>query len=197
MHRAECDEPVTIKRKNPDGSQLDVECPPLLPDYQQYMRGVDRGDQLIGYYNIGRRSVKWWKRCFAHLLKCSLLNAYILDGLAFPDQHSQRGHNKRDYLSFRLDVAAGLVGMFSSRQRAPGHPKSSQEKRFKKELGHLPTKGKSALCVVCAAIRKKLKLPRNVMRHETMMMCSTCEVHLCIDEERQCYTKYHTLLEFC
>jgi len=57
MHRAECDEAITIKRKNADGSQLDVECPSLLPDYQQYMRGVDRGDQLIGYYNIGRRSV--------------------------------------------------------------------------------------------------------------------------------------------
>ena len=38
MYRAECDEPVTIKRKNPDGSQLDAECLPLLPGYQQYMR---------------------------------------------------------------------------------------------------------------------------------------------------------------
>ena len=30
----------------------EVSCP-LLLDYQAYMRGVDRGDQLIGYY-IGR-----------------------------------------------------------------------------------------------------------------------------------------------
>ena len=50
---------VTVRRKNPDGSTIDVPCPPLLPDYQQYMRGVDRGDQLIGCYNIGRRSKKW------------------------------------------------------------------------------------------------------------------------------------------
>ena len=49
MHRGECDKPVTITRKNPDGSQTDVECPPLLPDYQKYMRGVDSGLQLIGY----------------------------------------------------------------------------------------------------------------------------------------------------
>ena len=39
-----------------DGSIIDVPCPPLLPDYQKYMRGVNRGDQLIGCYNMGRRS---------------------------------------------------------------------------------------------------------------------------------------------
>jgi len=88
MHKAECDEAITIRRKNPDGSQPNVECPLLLPDYQQYMRGVDRGDQLIGYYNIGRRSVKWLKQCFAHLVECTLLNAYILHGQAFPHLHA-------------------------------------------------------------------------------------------------------------
>ena len=66
MHSAESSTPVTVKRTNQDGSRNDVPCPPLLPDYQQYMRGVDRGDQLIGCYNVGRRSKKWWKRVFAH-----------------------------------------------------------------------------------------------------------------------------------
>ena len=55
MHRAELPSGnEQVKRKNPDGSKIDIICPPLLPDYQQYMRGVDRGDQLVGYYNIGR-----------------------------------------------------------------------------------------------------------------------------------------------
>ena len=48
----------TVKQRNPDDSSLDVSYPPLLPDYQQYMRGVDRGDQVVGYYSIGRRSKK-------------------------------------------------------------------------------------------------------------------------------------------
>ena len=109
MHGAEYDEPITIKRKNLDGSQLDVECPPLFPDYQQYIRGVDRGDQLIGYYNIGRRSVKWWKRCFAHLIECTLLNAYVLNGQAFPHLHAAEGHKRVDFLAFRCMVATGLL----------------------------------------------------------------------------------------
>ncbi len=44
-----------------------VTCPPCLPDYQTYMRGVDRGDQLMGYYRIGR-SRKWWKRGYWYIL---------------------------------------------------------------------------------------------------------------------------------
>ena len=56
MHRAELDIDVTVKRKNPDGTRTDVTYPPLLPDYQQYMRRVDRADQLVAYYNLSRRS---------------------------------------------------------------------------------------------------------------------------------------------
>ena len=69
--------------------------------------------------------MKWWN----HLLECSLLNTYVLDGLAFPDLHARRGHNKSDHLSFHLEVAAGLIGLFSSRQRAAGGPKCSNEDR--------------------------------------------------------------------
>ena len=37
-----------VKHKNPDGTtRTDVTFLPLLPDYQQYMRGVDQGDQFV------------------------------------------------------------------------------------------------------------------------------------------------------
>ena len=45
VHQAEATTPTMVKRQNIDGTQ-DVIWPPLLPDYQQYMRGVDRGDQM-------------------------------------------------------------------------------------------------------------------------------------------------------
>ena len=51
MHRAKLmSRQETVNQKNPDGSR-GIICAPLLPNYQQYMRGVDRGDYLIGYYN--------------------------------------------------------------------------------------------------------------------------------------------------
>ena len=61
MHCAESSTPTMIGRRNQDGTVTGISCPPLLPDYQQNMCGVDRGDQLIGFYNVGRRAKKWWK----------------------------------------------------------------------------------------------------------------------------------------
>ena len=51
---------VTVFRHGPSGEKLEIPCPPLLDDYVKYMRGVDRGDQLITLYNGGRHSKKWW-----------------------------------------------------------------------------------------------------------------------------------------
>jgi len=195
MHRAETTDPCTIRRRNQDGSRVDVPCPPLLPDYQQYMRGVDRGDQLVGFYNVGRRSRKWWKRCFSYLLECSLLNAYVLHSLAYPDLHQARGRQKFDFLKFRLEVANQLIHSFSSRQRA--HNQISNDDRLKIHLGHWPTlvEGKR-VCIVCRDTAKRLNLPSNEGRHQTRNKCSHCNVYLCITKERNCFTKYHTLLHY-
>ena len=75
---------VTVSRTNTDGSRENRNCPPCLPDYQQFMRRVDRADQLEGYYNSGRRSVKWWKRVFTYIIEVSILNAYVLDAYRPP-----------------------------------------------------------------------------------------------------------------
>ena len=56
VHQAEVDIDVTLICKNPDCTRTNVTCPPLLPDYQQYMRGVDLGDQLVTYCNLSGRS---------------------------------------------------------------------------------------------------------------------------------------------
>ena len=49
---------MTVGSRNPDGYIANVPCPPLLPDYQLYIRicGIDQGEQLIGCYNAGRWS---------------------------------------------------------------------------------------------------------------------------------------------
>ena len=186
----------TIMRRNKDGTQEAVRCPPLLHDYQQYMKGVDRGDQMIGYYNVGRRSRKWWKRCFAYLLECSLLNAYILYSNKFPDSCNQRGRKKLDFLSFRLKVASQLIGTTEAREKAGGRPRSDdyqQLERLNVELGHWPVHTENKMeCIVCSTIRSKRNLTRKEMRHESRIKCCKCNVHLRTDESRNCFTLYHT-----
>ena len=58
---------------------------------------IDRRDQLMGYYNVGRRSKKWWKRNFAYLLEVSILNAYILKKSSNMDGKEISGWSTSDF----------------------------------------------------------------------------------------------------
>ena len=115
MHVGERVHNPTVRRRQADGSQTDVACPPCLPDYQKHMRGVDRGDQLVSYYNVGRKSKKWWRRIFFYCVEVCILNSFCMEKMVRPTEHQQRGRKKRDMLSFRLDLARELIGTFSSR----------------------------------------------------------------------------------
>jgi len=44
-----------------------IQKPKVIEEYNQYMGGVDKSDQLVTYYGFRRCSEKWWKRAFFHL----------------------------------------------------------------------------------------------------------------------------------
>ena len=124
----------------------------LALNYQQYMR--DRGDQLIGCYNLGRGSKKWWKRVFSYIIECSLLNAYILKHYAQPSMYSPslQGRRRWDFLHFHLKVAEQFIGSFHFCQRSghPSGPEHAPPSRLDKQLGHYPIQDTKKLeCVVC------------------------------------------------
>ena len=170
----------------------EVTCPPVLPDYQAYMRGVDRGDQLIGYYNLGRRSRKWWRGAFSYISEVAALNSYIIHKDGMPPSEQK----KYDYLDFRYALAEELIGSFSSRARA-GRPRSldhQQAPRLDSSKSHLTIiDGPKRECVVCQKIREVKGLKREKgARHESQIRCSECDVHLCCTKERKCFYVYHT-----
>lgn len=67
---------------------------------------------MIGCYNVGRRSKKWWKRVWSHVIECSILNAYILEKHAKPLEHALRGRRKRDFLRFRIELEEEILVRF-------------------------------------------------------------------------------------
>ena len=56
----------------------DFEKPVAIECYTQNMGGVDSADQCNSYYALTKRSYKWWKKVFMHLLVTAVSNAYIL-----------------------------------------------------------------------------------------------------------------------
>ena len=45
----------SVLRRQQDGSRIPVTCPESIICYNDYMGGVDRGDQLRGYYNKNKK----------------------------------------------------------------------------------------------------------------------------------------------
>ena len=194
MHKATG--PATVLRTVVSEGRVtreDVMCPPLMPDYQAFMRGVDRGDQLIGYYNIGRRSRKWWKRVFAYVIEVAALNAYVIQ----KDGRPPSARRKHDYLEFRMALAEELIGSFTSRQTPAGCPRSvdhQQALRLDTSRGHLPVVADvRRTCVVC---NKAGMVAKKECRHESKFKCSVCDVHLCLTAQRNCFTKYYTHVRY-
>lgn len=69
---------VDSGKRNRDGSTKLI--PKPIPDYNKYMGGVDRSDQVMHYYDPARRAMKWYKKFFFHLLDVSTctVNSRIL-----------------------------------------------------------------------------------------------------------------------
>lgn len=72
------DEEEIIYRKAKDGTRQSVMCPKSIIFYNSHMGGVDLSDQLVGYYNMDRKSTKWWKKVFYRLFMVAVLNASII-----------------------------------------------------------------------------------------------------------------------
>ena len=199
-HAEKCSFDVYVKRRTSDGSLVDLKCPPCLPDYTAFMRGVDRADQMQSYYNVGRRSKKWWRRVFFYIVECCILNSFVMDLDLRPAEHARLGRAKRDMLKFRLELGHLLIGDFTSRVRL-GRPRSdehAQLTRLQHSHRHWPVlSSRKNNCVVCAGKVVRQRLPSRGNQHETKFMCQECDVHLCIFSGRNCFEIYHTRTDYC
>ncbi|KAL8594190.1 hypothetical protein ACOMHN_030084 [Nucella lapillus] len=52
--------------------------PKAVQDYAACMTGVDKSDRLVAYMPMNRKTLRWWKKLFFHLLTLSLIQASIL-----------------------------------------------------------------------------------------------------------------------
>ena len=169
--------------------------PEAVHDYVKHMRAVDLGDQMMSYNNILRRSHKWWRKLFIHILNMALLNAYIL--------HSKYGNKKLSHEEFTISVISQWLeeGVNNCNWKLPplvsnrmeGDARLS-ERHF---LSHIPCAvGAKRLrpsrpCFVCNQIPRVEGVP--VCRKWTSFWCEECKKPLCLEF---CFKLYHTVNDY-
>ena len=42
------------------------------------MGGIDKSDQYLAYHNVLRKTVRYWKTLFYHMIDVAVVNAFVL-----------------------------------------------------------------------------------------------------------------------
>ena len=94
-------EETKITKKKKDGSPLqDVASPVTIAYYNKYMGEVDHADQIIGLYDLDRKSQKWWRKVFFDycLLLCIIPTSFFVKPIT-----------KIPYIGFFMKVAENII----------------------------------------------------------------------------------------
>jgi len=154
--------------------------PAIVADYNRHMGYVDKADRMANSYMANRRTWKWTKKLFFHLLDMTILNSYIL--------LSTCGGKKISHRDFRLTLVMEMLARAGHEPRpsmavgrptlAPANITRSDTRHNKHWPARNPTKRRCRVCSergVTQTVRSK---------------CEKCDVVLCVD--RACFADYHT-----
>lgn len=164
--------------------------PEAVLDYNENMRLVDKSDMQIGIVETTRKTTKWYRKLFLHLIDVSILNAYNL--------YLVKSGNKPRLKNFRLAVIRQMLAKYGTdrsnvrrvgRRSAEQSPMRLSARHFVEALP--PTEKKRSAqrqCYVCANTKRRPK-----RRKDTHYWCKDCEIPLCIEP---CFKTFHTVSNF-
>lgn len=125
--------------------------------YNVYMKGVDRVDQMMAYYPSERKTVRWYKKVFVHFIQVIIVN-----GLAL---YNATNFDKKEQLyNYRSMVIRALL--------PPTVP--NQIVSTKKRANHVLSKTDDRLADGRRKKRKCRQCTKEKKRTETVHYCPSC-----------------------
>lgn len=181
-----------------------VERPEIVRLYNKSMGGVDKIDQLISFYRIFIKSKKWTMRLIMHAFDLVVSNCWLI----YKNDAKQLNtpQNKvLDLLHFRLQLARELIE-FNFKKKA-GRPKKFDADFLPKTSPSTTKKPRTDSVIPPEHIRydrtnhfpevdqlknpTKCKYPPCENRHRTHVRCIKCDIHLCLNSDRNCFLSFH------
>ena len=182
------DTPVQVERRSrhAPGGREEVEKPEAVVEYNKYMGGVDRGDQLLSYYGFPHRTVKWWRRAFFFLFDAAIVNSYIMYCMTITGR-------RLSHEQYRITLAKQLLSSAVEQpvprglQHHPVQPLARlTERHFPAQLEKSASGSQlQRNCAVCS--NKKGR-----GRKTTTFMCKQCNIPMCIIP---CFELHHTKVD--
>ena len=106
-----------------DKKRIDVECPTMVHQYNNFMVGVDLNDMLLSLYRIRLRSKKWYWPIIVYCIKLAVTNSWLLYR-----RHSmliQPGkRHKLFLLQFQAEIAYSLSTIGKVTKKVQEHKKT-------------------------------------------------------------------------
>ncbi|KAI2644801.1 PiggyBac transposable element-derived protein 4 [Labeo rohita] len=163
--------------------------PVCVLEYNKKMGAVDKADMMTGFLECTRKSTKWYKKVFFHLLDTVVLNSQIV--------YWQLTGKEITSMQFRINLMRGLLEEYST-SRCPSKggrpaldtPLRLTARHFPSEVPQTTSQGSRTRrhCKVCLSSTRKSK-----QRRLTKYMCVPCNTPLCAVP---CFEEYHTLKHY-
>ncbi|GFU54698.1 piggyBac transposable element-derived protein 4 [Trichonephila clavipes] len=146
------------------------EKPGLLTSYNTNMGFVDLSDRMANSYTFGRKTLKWTKKLFFHLLDLTVLNAFIL--------YKIKTGNNICHKIFRLNLIRQLLQNENIETIITSPERNARNNR--PENKHWPE---------CKKVQRRCAMCKSKgMTRRTSVSCKLCNVGLCVN----CFEEYHT-----
>lgn len=183
MHGAELAEAEKVDWKTGEKKKK----PKCVLEYNKKMGLVDKVDMQLSFSESIRKTMKWNKKFFFHMLDMSLLNAFIL--------FRANTQSTATYADFKRRVVSQLIEEHHTEKRKRGrptgkHPLRLTARHFIEKLPPTDAQGSRTQrrCHVCANTTRRQK-----RRKETRYMCVECNKALCVEP---CFKDYHTVKNY-
>ena len=166
-----------------------VEKPECVLDYNINMRLVDKSDAMISSIECARKTIKWYKKLFFHMIDITILNSCIL--------YMGKSGKKCTLQAFAMELVRQLLEDNATerptpaRRSAQGDPLRLSGRHFIRTLQTPPQAKEKKMQRQCHVCSHTSRRPRT--RKDTRYHCRECDVPLCLEP---CFEEYHTLANY-
>ena len=194
---------TTVDRKDKQGVSHQVPTFQAVKDYNTYMGGCDRNDQMARLHRT-RKHYKWPRRLFMKSIMWAVYNAFIL----YKSSRTAADQKKVNFTDYVNDICRSLISDHRSAHIRKRRPSFESERRLQNVGLHTPVfednVSKGHVCVVCqkkhhmymVAHPGVSKQDNPCKSTKSCIKCSDCNAYLCVKRGSTCWTDYHTKKEF-